>query len=57
MIAIGGAVREDSEALLDYGITSMFSIANGPMSLEYAMENGSNLIYQITKNVMRVVLK
>ena len=57
VIAIGGAVREDSEALLDYGITSMFSIANGPMSLEYAMENGSNLIYQITKNVMRVVLK
>ena len=57
VIAIGGAVREDSEALLDHGITAMFSIANGPMSLEYAMENGSDLIYQITKNVMRVVLK
>lgn len=57
VIAIGGAVRSDSEALLDHGITAMFSIANGPMTLEHAMENGCELIEQITKNVMRVFLK
>ena len=57
VIAIGGAIRSDSEALLDYGITAMFSIANGPITLEYAMENGCELIEQITKNVIRVFLK
>ena len=57
VIAIGGGVKEDSEALLDCGINAMFSIANGPMSLEYAMENGPALIRQITKNIMRVFLK
>ena len=57
VIAIGGAVRSDSEALLDHGITAMFSIANGPLTLEYAMENGCELIEQITKNVIRVFMK
>lgn len=57
VIAIGGGVREDSDALLDCGITAMFSIANGPMTLDYAMENGKKLIYQVAKNIMRVFLK
>lgn len=57
VVAIGGAVRSDSEALLDHGITAMFSIANGPMTLEHAMENGCELIEQTAKNVMRVFLK
>lgn len=54
VIAIGGGVREDSEALLDCGIGAMFSIANGPMTLDYAMENGKELIRQVAKNIMRV---
>ena len=57
VIAIGGAIRSDSEALLDHGITAMFSIANGPITLEYAMENGCELIGQVTKNIMRIFLK
>lgn len=57
VVAIGGAVRSDSEALLDHGITAMFSIANGPMTLDYAMENGCELIEQIAKNVVRVFIK
>ena len=56
VIAVGGAVRSDSEALLEHGITAMFSIANGPVTLEYAMEHGCELIEQVTKNVMRVYL-
>ena len=57
VIAIGGGVKEDSDALLDCGITAMFSIANGPMTLEYAMENGKKLIYQVAKNIIRVFMK
>ncbi len=56
VFAVGGAVRSDSEALLDHGITAMFSIANGPITLEYAMEHGCELIEQVVKNVMRVYL-
>lgn len=57
VIAIGGGVKEDSEALLDFGISAMFSIANGPMTLEYAMENGPALIRQVVKNIMRVFVR
>ena len=56
VIAIGGGVKEDSEALLDCGISAMFSIANGPITLEYAMENGPSLIRQVVKNIMRVFI-
>ena len=54
VIAIGGGIKEDSEALLDCGISAMFSIANGPMTLEYAMENGKDLMKQVAKNIIRV---
>ncbi len=57
VIAIGGGVKEDSEALLDCGISAMFSIANGPITLEYAMENGPALIRQVVKNIMRVFVR
>lgn len=56
VVAIGGGVKEESEALLDCGISAMFSIANGPMTLEYAMEHGAELIRQVAKNIMRVFL-
>ena len=54
VIAIGGGIKEDSEALLDCGISAMFSIANGPMTLDYAMENGRDLIKRVAKNIIRV---
>lgn len=54
VIAIGGSVCAGSEALLASGITAMFSIANGPLTLDYAMQNGQFLIEQISKNIMRV---
>lgn len=57
VIAIGGGVREDSDALLECGISAMFSIASGPMTLEYAMENGKKLIKQVAKNIMRVYMQ
>jgi len=54
VIAIGGSVCAGSEALLACGITAMFSIANGPLTLDDAMQNGQFLIEQISKNIMRV---
>ena len=54
VIAIGGSVCAGSEALLACGITAMFSIANGPLTLDDAMQNGQFLIEQVSKNIMRV---
>lgn len=53
VFAFGGAVLPDSEALLDCGISAMFSTANGPMTLEYAMEHTDILVKQSVKNAMR----
>lgn len=53
VFAFGGAVFPDSEALLDCGISAMFSTVNGPMTLEYAMEHTDILLKQSVKNVMR----
>lgn len=54
VIAFGGAVMPDSEALLEHGLTAMFSIVNGPVTLEYSMEHGAELLKQSVKNVMRI---
>lgn len=53
VFAFGGAVLPDSEALLDCGISAMFSTASGPMTLEYAMEHTDILLKQSVKNAMR----
>ncbi|MBP3664425.1 MAG: glycerate kinase, partial [Tyzzerella sp.] len=54
VVAFGGAVLPDSEKLLECGVKAMFSTANGPMTLEYAMQNTETLLKQSVKNVMRV---
>lgn len=56
VIAFGGSVMPESENLTECGITAMFSIANGPIALEYAMGHTQELLRQSVKNVMRVFL-
>ena len=55
VIAISGCVTNDAYKLYDYGITSIFSITNKPMSLEEAMdpENTRIAIY----NTIRAIFK
>lgn len=57
VIAFGGAVMTDAENLTECGITAMFSIANGPITLEYAMGHTKELLEQSVRNVMRVYLQ
>lgn len=55
IIALAGAVGEGAEKLNELGITSYFSIINGPISLEEAIdaevalsnmkENGSTIVW------------
>ena len=57
VIAFGGSVMPDADNLTTCGITAMFSIANGPITLEYAMGHTKELLEQSLKNVMRVYLQ
>ena len=56
VIAIGGCVTNDAYKLYDYGITSIFSITNKPMSLEEAMEpeNTKLAIYNTIRAIFRL---
>jgi len=53
VIALVGKIGKGSEALYDLGIDSIFSIVDGPMSLENAMVNGAKLLEDTAERVMR----
>lgn len=52
--AIGGSLGQGWEGLLECGITAMFSMANGPLSLEEAMANTPALLRQSAQNIVRL---
>lgn len=55
VIAIGGTVEMPLLALHEQGLTAAFSIANGPITLEDAMNNGDKLIEQQTEQIFRAL--
>ncbi|MCJ0951803.1 glycerate kinase [Mammaliicoccus sciuri] len=55
VIAIGGTVEMPLSALHEQGLTAAFSIANGPITLEEAMNNGDKLIEQQTEQIFRAL--
>lgn len=55
VIAIGGTVEMALSALHEQGLTAAFSIANGPITLEDAMNNGDKLIEQQTEQIFRAL--
>jgi glycerate kinase len=54
-IAIAGSVGKGIDTLYDYGIQAVFSIVNGPMTLEQAMNDAAQLIDSTTEQVVRTV--
>jgi glycerate kinase len=52
-IALAGSVGEGIEELYQYGIQSIHSIVNGPMSLEEAMQQAPQLLQQKTEQIVR----
>lgn len=51
VICISGAISKDAEVLKDYGITALFSISRGPISLKDSMRDSENLLYLKTFNI------
>ncbi len=51
VIVIGGSVQITQEVLANEGVTALFSIADGPMTLNEALAKGEELIEQLTRNL------
>lgn len=58
VVALAGSVADDATSAHATGISAMFSIADGPMSLEEAMEpeRARHLVKKTATQVMRLVL-
>jgi len=56
VVAIVGAIGDGVENLYPLGVTSMFSLAPGPISLEQAMRDGGSLIADAAERVLRLFL-
>ena len=55
VIALCGSIGPQSQLLYDHHIHAMFSICNGPMSLDYSMEHVKELLQSTTINIMRLL--
>jgi len=56
VVAIVGSIGTSVENLYDIGVTSMFTLVPGPISLGEAMENGKPMIADATERVMRLLV-
>lgn len=52
-IAIAGSVGEGINELHASGITAVFSLCNGPVTLDEAMKNGPQYLQKVTEQVVR----
>ena len=55
VVAVVGSVERGYEALYDQGLTGVFSIVTGPMTLEIAIEEGEALVWNAYYNLGRLL--
>jgi len=56
VVAIVGSIADGVDNLYDIGVTSMFTLVPGPISLDEAMTGGKPMIANATERVMRLFL-
>lgn len=56
VFCISGAIGPGAEQLYEHGVSAMFSIAPGPISLDEAMANATSLLASATENAVRAWL-
>lgn len=54
LICLSGGLGDGIDQLYGCGITALFSIANGPMALEDAMQHTAELLEQAAENIARL---
>ncbi len=56
VIAVAGSVDASYTARRKLGLTACFSLCNRPMTLESAIDNAENLLYNVTGEIMQVFI-
>ncbi len=56
VIAIAGSVQKGAEVLLSKGIDAIFSVADGPISLEESQERIEELLERTAESIMRTII-
>jgi glycerate kinase len=56
VVAVVGSIADGVDNLYDIGVTSMFTLVPGPISLDEAMTNGKPMIANATERVLRLFL-
>ena len=54
-IALCGSIADDADVLYQHNITAMFSLCNGPMSLDQAVTSAPVLLRRAAGNIMRTI--
>jgi glycerate kinase len=54
VVALVGQIGRNADVLYELGIDCIFSITDGPMSLDNAIENGGKLLQDAAERVMRL---
>lgn len=55
VIAVAGGIGKEAETLYDKGFNSIFSIVDRPMTLDEAIQNGSELLEKAAERIMKVL--
>jgi glycerate kinase len=55
VVGLAGSVGEGVEPLFEQGFSSIFSIVNGPMDLDRAMQQAADLLRRASHQVARTI--
>lgn len=55
-IILAGQVGTGAEALYDHGVTGIFTLVNGPVSLDYAMKHADRLIEEAIERIVHCLI-
>lgn len=55
VICVSGCVEPSALQLREYGITALFSISNGPISLEDSIQNAAELLRIQAENITALI--
>jgi glycerate kinase len=56
VVVVAGSVRDEAENLYEFGVTSLFSICSGPMSLKYAVSQTGHLVEKCVERILRAIV-
>jgi glycerate kinase len=57
VVAVGGEVKREARALRDIGVTAVFSVSPGPVTLEESLERAEELLEEFSLQLGRLLFR